>query len=288
MQKHEHQPNRFEKMSNFFGVNNFLRLNHYREPILQEKRTIKRMKQIFTLIELLIVIAIIAILAALLLPALSSARERARATSCISNQKQLVGAMWMYADDNTGYMILYDNGRYWTGLMTGEIDGPPGYVPWSVIGCPSNSSTVKKYDGDFLHHTYGVVWAQENYNTSRDAKKNERDALFGVYQNKVTWPSTGVSVLITKRMKKPSLTPVLADSYCVAAGSYRGKQFWTVTPFGGQETEGAIWAAPHNGTSVAALGDGHVDIKKPTEWATDNLMPRYMYNVGKASYVYCY
>ena len=76
---------------------------------VRSKIKMKKFKQ-FTLIELLVVIAIIAILAAILMPALSQARERGKAAQCTNNLKQIGLAVQLYVEDHKMMPLYYISG----------------------------------------------------------------------------------------------------------------------------------------------------------------------------------
>jgi len=132
-------------------------------------RGIRQRGGAFTLIELLVVVAIIAVLAALLLPALSRAKEKARHIACISNLKQLTLAWLVYIDEfddtlprNEATFTASLPGSWVLGSAPNDVDTKnieagtlfPYVKSTAVYRCPSDKSTVTGRPGLLRSRTY--------------------------------------------------------------------------------------------------------------------------------------
>src|SRR5262249_47012266 len=94
-----------------------------------------QVERAFTLIELLVVIAIIGILVAILLPALFSALERAKATKDMNNLRQIGMATQLYMNDNSG--VLFSTTGSWMSQLYSVNAATPKYLTsWSVLVSP--------------------------------------------------------------------------------------------------------------------------------------------------------
>ena len=202
----------------------------------------------FTLIELLVVIAIIAILAAILFPVFASAREKARQTTCTSNQRQIAASLQMYAQDHEE--VMPDAASWAQAAKAGED---------KIYDCPASGRKGSGGDPDYIY-------------------------IGAKYTGAGTGSDTLLSTGSMGEFPDPAVTPMIGDRITTSLIPYityndAGPPEVLITD---QDIVPYI-GFPHNGSAIFAFLDGHV---ASVAQASVN-GPFFVYGKGKSDPVIC-
>jgi len=248
-------------------------------------------RRAFTLIELLVVIAIIAILAALLLPALSKAKEQGRHAACINNLKQLSLSFLIYVDDfrdifpaganRAPTLPVREDWIYWNAddfRIINPARRDPNKAPLTaylggfntnLFRCPGDKDVLKRQPvaghlAYLFSYTANSLYLDAN---------NENRGITSLYTGDDGWNERSVLHFRSTQIRSPATKLMLVEEHANPSAALPDDGRWTPT---GKDPKSIGLAHPppypsadsfisnrHNKRGTVALADGHVETVKP-------------------------
>jgi prepilin-type N-terminal cleavage/methylation domain-containing protein/prepilin-type processing-associated H-X9-DG protein len=228
----------------------------------------------FNLIELLVVITVIAIMAALLLPAVSKAKQQATAAACLGNQKQLAAALHMYTQDNSDRVVqmsdyvtgqtFYQAGGFWAGPQPGpNWKNSSDAFAAAVNGLQTSNALYFYCNNVGVYHCPGDPrllnnptinspngWAYDSYSRTENIGGEPYDHYFGA----------GATYTKMSAVMQPSGTFSMMET-----GDWRGYNVGT-WPVEWVKNRGFEWMDPpamwHINVCTVGFADGHAELHR--------------------------
>ena len=206
----------------------------------------KSARRAFTLIELLVVIAIIAILASMLLPALNRARAQAQQSSCMSNQKQIMAGLLLYAGDNDDLTTPLNLAKSFSGSNPSRA-----YNWWTSLlirgsYLPAPRAWENEYEGKCRDGVFMCPSGQVD------------SGRIGIYESAIYGVSYDHSIKLT-RIRDNSTRVLIGDTR-------GGMSFYSSKTTTWSPTLVQSFSERHNFGANGGFLDGHAEYRKHTSW----------------------